>query len=107
MILKIIKTRLEASKGLWPKELSGVLLAYRTTPQSLIRETSFAQAFGSEAIIPIEVGLTNLKTRQPDIKQEEKELHLHPDLVEEKRTEALLRVAAYQQRLMKYYNVKV
>ncbi|XP_075649831.1 uncharacterized protein LOC142620328 [Castanea sativa] len=30
-LLKIIKTRLERAKGVWPNELPGVLLAYRTT----------------------------------------------------------------------------
>ena len=58
-LLKIIKTRLEGAKGVWPDELSGVLWAYRTTVRTPMRETPFKLAYGSEAIIPAEVHMAN------------------------------------------------
>ena len=58
-LLKIIKTRLEGAKGVWPDELSGVLWAYRTTVKTLTGETPFKLAYGSEAIIPAEVHMAN------------------------------------------------
>lgn len=61
-ILKIIKTRLEASNRLWLEELPGVLWAYRTTPRSPTRETPFTLAFSSKAVIIVEIGLTSLRT---------------------------------------------
>ena len=51
-LLKIIKTRLEGVKGVWPDELPGVLWAYRTTVRTPTGETPFRLAYGSEAVIP-------------------------------------------------------
>ena len=51
-LLKIIKTRLEGVKGVWPDELLGVLWAYRTTVRTPTGETPFKLVYGSEAIIP-------------------------------------------------------
>ncbi|XP_050257778.1 uncharacterized protein LOC126702949 [Quercus robur] len=60
-LFKIIKTRLDGANGVWPEELSSVLWAYRTTTKTPTRETSFQLAYGSEAVIPAEVGLTSYK----------------------------------------------
>ena len=54
-LLKIIKTRLEGAKGVWPDELPGVLWAYRTTVRTPTGETPFKLAYGSETVIPTEV----------------------------------------------------
>ena len=40
-LLKIIKTRLEGTKGIWPDELPSILWAYRTTTRTPTRETPF------------------------------------------------------------------
>ena len=40
-LLKIIKTRLERAKGIWPDELPSVLWAYRTTARTPTGETPF------------------------------------------------------------------
>ena len=58
-LLKIIKTRLEEAKGVWPNELLGVLWAYKTTLRTPTRETPFKLAYGSEAVIPAEVHMAN------------------------------------------------
>lgn len=60
-LLKLIKTRLEGVKGAWPKELPGVLWAYRTMTRTPTGETPFKLAFGTEAVIPMEVGMSSLK----------------------------------------------
>ena len=57
-LLKIIKTRLEVAKGEWPEELQNVLWEYRTTTRVPTGETPFRLTFGTEAVIPVEVGLT-------------------------------------------------
>ena len=57
-LLKIIKTQLERAKGIWPDELPSVLWAYRTTARTPIGETPFRLAYGTDAVIPTEVGLT-------------------------------------------------
>ena len=58
-MLKIIKTRLEGAKGVWPDELPGVLWAYKMTVRTPIGEIHFKLAYGSEAVIPTEVHMAN------------------------------------------------
>ena len=60
-MLKIIKTRLERAKGVWPNELQSVLWAYRMTVRTPTGETPFKLAYGSEAVIPTEVHMANHK----------------------------------------------
>ena len=60
-MLKIIKTQLEGAKGVWLDELPGVLWAYRTTVRTPTGETPFKLAYGSEAIIPVEVHTANYR----------------------------------------------
>ena len=65
-MLKIIKTWLEEAKGIWPEELPSVLWAYRTIARTSTRETPFQLAYGSEVVIPAEVGLTNYRVDNHD-----------------------------------------
>ena len=58
-LLKIIKTQLDGAKGVWLDELPSVLWAYKTTVRTPIGETPFKLAYGSEAIIPIEIHMAN------------------------------------------------
>ena len=60
-LLKIIKTRLDDAKGAWPKELPNVLWAYRTTARTPIGETPFRLTYGTEAVIPVKVGVTSIR----------------------------------------------
>ena len=60
-LLKIIKTRLEGAKGIWPNELPSVLWAYRTTARTPTGETPFRLTYGADAVIPAEVGLTSYR----------------------------------------------
>lgn len=102
-ILKIIKTMLEASKGQWAEELLGVLRDYKTTPRSPTGETPYALAFGCEAVILAEIRMVSLRIQKPQAEWAEGEQRLILDLMEEKRNEASLRMAAYQQRIMRYH----
>ena len=49
-------------KGAWPKELPSVLWAYRTTTRSPTGETPFNLTYGTEVVILVEIGLTNIST---------------------------------------------
>ena len=60
-LLKIIKTKLDDVKGAWLEELSSVLSAYRTTARTLTGETLFRLTYGTEAVIPIEVGVASIR----------------------------------------------
>ena len=95
-LLKIIKTRLEGAKGVWPDELSGVLWAYRTTVRTPMGETPFKLAYGSEAIIPAEVHMANHRVTMYQDKDNEEQLRLNLDLIDEVRTDAEERTARYK-----------
>ena len=61
MLLKIIKTKLDDAKGAWLEELPNVLWAYRTTARIPTGETPFRLTYGTEAVIPVEVGVTSIR----------------------------------------------
>ena len=86
--MKIIKTRLEGAKGIWPNELPGVLWAYRTIARTPIRETPFKLAYGIEAVIPVEVCMASHRVKEYQAEENEVQLHLNLDLIDEVRTDA-------------------
>ncbi|KAL2228583.1 UNVERIFIED_CONTAM: hypothetical protein Sindi_1838000 [Sesamum indicum] len=67
-ILQHLKTRLE-NKGLWVDELPGVLWVYRTTPRTATSETPFCLVYGTEAIIPTEIGEESQRVQRMTPKQ--------------------------------------
>ena len=86
--MKIIKTRLKGTKGVWPEELPGVLWAYRTTVRTPTGETPFKLAYGSEGIIPAEVHMANHRAMMYQDKDNEEQLRLNLNLIDEVRTDA-------------------
>ena len=94
-LLKIIKTRLEGAKGIWPKELPSILWAYQTTARTPTEETPFRLTYGSEAVIPTEVGLTSYRVDNHDERKNNEATHLQLDLVDEVRE-------IVEQRLTRY-----
>ena len=106
-LLKIIKTRLEGAKDIWPEELPSVLWAYRTTIRTLMRETLFRLAYRSETVIPAEVGLTSYQVENYDENKNDEAIRLQLDLVDEVRAIVEQRMARYQNLMAKHYNSKV
>jgi len=47
-------------KGKWVEKLPGVLWAYRTTKRIPTGETPFSLAYGTEAIIPVNISMPTL-----------------------------------------------
>ena len=101
-LLKIIKTRLEGAKDIWPKELPSILWAYRTTARMPTRETPFRLAYRSEAIISVEVGLTKYKVGNHDEGRNNEAIHLQLDLMDEVRAISEQRLAQYQDLMAKH-----
>ena len=83
-LLQGIKVRLEKAKGTWTDELYHVLWAYRTPQRLSMGETPFALAFGTEAIIPIELKLLSVRVVAFDEQRNSQDLKANLDLVEEK-----------------------
>ena len=106
-LLKIIKTRLEGAKGIWPEELLSILWAYRTTARTPAGETPFRLTYENEAIIPSEIELTSYRVDNHDEGRNNEVIRLQLDLVDEVRATVEQRLAQYQDRMVKHYNSQV
>uniref|UniRef100_A0A2N9HLQ7 Integrase catalytic domain-containing protein n=1 Tax=Fagus sylvatica TaxID=28930 RepID=A0A2N9HLQ7_FAGSY len=106
-VLDGIKKRLEDAKGRWVEELPNVLWTFRTTPRRSTGETPFSLAYGLEAVIPLEIGLPTLRTSEWEPTRNDLAQSQALDLLEERREQAMIRLASYQQQLKKGYNKNV
>ena len=106
-LLKIIKTRLEGAKGIWPNELPSVLSVYRTTARTPTGETLFRLACRSDAIIPVEIRLTSYRVENYDENKNEEAMRLQLDLVDEVCATVEQRLVRYQNLMAKHYNSNV
>ena len=106
-MLKIIKTQLEGAKGVWPDELPCVLWAYRMTVRTLTGESPFKLAYGSEAVIPIEVHMANHRVMKYQYKDNKEQLRLNLDLIDEVWMDAEQRIARYKNLMARQYDAMV
>ncbi|GKB26189.1 reverse transcriptase domain-containing protein [Tanacetum coccineum] len=83
-----IKARLDARRNNWMEELPHVLWTHRTMIKSSNGDTPFSLTYGTEAVIPAEIGMPTLRTV-------------------ERREEAAIREAKSRSKMEKYYNSKV
>ncbi|XP_073309952.1 uncharacterized protein [Primulina huaijiensis] len=106
IIVQGLKTRLQGKGKDWVEELPSVLWAYRTTPREPTQETPFSLVYGSEAVLPVEIGQSSAQIESyPDDNDQSRAMEL--DLVEEKRERAMIRMEAYHGRITKSYNKRV
>ena len=103
-LLKIIKTRLEGVKGIWPEELPSILWAHRITARTPIGETPFRLTYESEVVILAEIGLTSYRVDSHDERKNDEAMRLQLDLVDEVRTTAEQRLQWYLARMAKHYD---
>nr|GEW58134.1 reverse transcriptase domain-containing protein [Tanacetum cinerariifolium] len=57
-------------------------------------DTPFSLTYGTEAVIPVEIGMPTLRTAEVDLVQKNKALEINLDLLEEKRKEAAILVVS-------------
>ena len=107
VILSGLKKRLDHVKGKWVEELSHVLWTYKTTPRRSTRETPFLMTYGAEAVIPLESGFPTTRTSSFNLKDNDEQLARNLDLIEEKRENAMVQLAYYQQKLKQGYDANV
>ncbi|KAK2427943.1 hypothetical protein QL285_026492 [Trifolium repens] len=108
VILRGLRRRLDDNKKRWVEELHSVLWAYRTTPHSTTGETPFRLMYGTEAIIPVEIGEPSRRTQQPlDEEMNNEALREELDLVEEIRMGASLKESTLKQKVAARHDTKV
>ena len=95
------------AKGTWPEELLSVLWAYMMTAWTPTGETPFSLTYGTETVIPVEVGLTSLRREFFNEQINDDQLKQNLDCLDEVRDQASQRMAKYQQKIAEYYNRRV
>ena len=87
--------------------MPSILWGYRTTRRSPIEESPFRMAFGTEAVLPIELEIPNFQVQTFNEMINEVGIRAQLDGIEEVRETAQKGIAAYQQRAARYYDKKV
>ena len=106
-LLKIIKTKLDNAKCACPYELPNILWAYRTIARTLMGETAFRLIYGTEVVIPVEVGVTSTRRAAFSEEGNDDKLQLSLDCLDKVKDKASSRMTKYQQKMAEYYNKRV
>ena len=102
--MKGFKSRLGRERAGWVDELPNVLWAFRTTLKTSNGETPFSLTYGSEAVIPAEIGMPTFRTMLANVENNDNEINLNLNLLEERREIAAIREAKYKKKVEQYYN---
>ena len=84
-----------------------MLWAHRTTPRRSTGESPFALAYGTDAVIPLEVGLPGVRTTAFQQGGNDEALAASLDFLPERREAASIRLAAYQRELVKAHSRRI
>ncbi|XP_022031106.1 uncharacterized protein LOC110932053 [Helianthus annuus] len=99
-----IKRRLGYEGKGWADELPNVLWAHRTLHKTSNGEPPFSLTYGTEVVIPAEIGLPNQRCKIWE--ENERELRSNLDLLEERRNVTAIKEARYKKKIEKYYNAR-
>ena len=98
---------MDDAKGLWVEELPSTLWAIRTTAHSKTRDTPFNLVFGTDAVIPVEIGINTLRVSHYDSQQNKANLRTNLDLLEEIREDRSIKATARQRSVAQHFNKQV
>ncbi|KAL0406124.1 UNVERIFIED_CONTAM: hypothetical protein Slati_3926300 [Sesamum latifolium] len=91
ILVQGIKRRLDQVGENWTKELTSVLWAYKITPRGSTGESPFSLVYGTEAIIPAELGIPSHRVMHFSEECNSNLLKESLDLIEELREKAFIR----------------
>ncbi|GKC94924.1 reverse transcriptase domain-containing protein [Tanacetum coccineum] len=83
------------------EEISHVLWAYRTMVKSSNGDTPFSLTYGTEAVIPTEIGMPTFRTAELDMAKNDEALKINLELLEEKREQAAIKEAKSKRQMEK------
>ncbi|GJU78683.1 reverse transcriptase domain-containing protein [Tanacetum coccineum] len=106
VVATIIGNQDEGNKT-WIEELPHVLWAHRIMIKSSHGDTPFSLTYGTEAVIPAEIGMPTYRTAVVDATHNDEEIRLNLDLLEERRERAAIREAKAKSKMTKHYNARV
>ena len=84
-----------------------VLWVYMTIVRTPTGEMPFRLTYGTEAVIPVEVGVASTKRTTFSEEGNDDKLRVNLDCLDEVRDKASSRMAEYQWKMAKYYNKRV
>ncbi|XP_071933159.1 uncharacterized protein [Coffea arabica] len=90
----------------WCSEF-GIRQHFTSVGHPQANETPFALTYGAEAVIPAEIGVPSGRVQNFITQDNEDELRLNLDLLEQRREEAVMRMAKYNGHVARYYNATV
>ncbi|GJZ75122.1 reverse transcriptase domain-containing protein [Tanacetum coccineum] len=102
-----IKARLGEDNKNWVEEGPHVLWAHCTIIKTSNEDTSFSLTYGTEAVIPVEIGMPSIRCEEVNQAENNKGLLLNLDILEERREKAAVSEARSKAKMEKYYNAKV
>ncbi|GJX35506.1 reverse transcriptase domain-containing protein [Tanacetum coccineum] len=102
-----IKAMLGGENKNWVEEVPHVLWVHRTTIKISNGHTSFSLTYGTEAVIPVEIGMPSLRCAKIDQAVNDEALLLNLDVLEEEREKAAIQEARSKVKMERYYNAKV
>ncbi|XP_074290811.1 uncharacterized protein LOC141617513 [Silene latifolia] len=102
-----LKRRLEEIGANWADELPFVLWSDRTTRKVATGQTPFSLVYRAEAVIPSEVQVPIYRYANATKERNQVEMASSLDTIDESRTSAQIRMAAYKQIAAKSYNKNV
>nr|KYP57813.1 Retrotransposable element Tf2 [Cajanus cajan] len=106
-VLTELKKRLGTAKGAWAEELPEVLWTYRCTPQSSTKETPFRLAYGTNAMIPVEVDEPSFRRTHFHEESNDGAIRAELDVVEEVREKSQVIAEACKQRMTRRFKSKL
>ncbi|XP_075092118.1 uncharacterized protein LOC142172411 [Nicotiana tabacum] len=77
-----------------------------STAKTSMRETPFSLVYGTETLVPVEIGEPSTRYTHTNEATNEEELRVNLNLTEERREATLIRMAAQKQMIERYYNKK-
>ncbi|GKF34305.1 reverse transcriptase domain-containing protein, partial [Tanacetum coccineum] len=83
----------------WIEEIPHVLWGHRIMIKSSNGDTPFSLTYGTEAVIPVEIGMPTYRTAVVDVVHNNDEIRLNLDLLEERRERAAIREAKAKSKM--------
>nr|GFA19370.1 reverse transcriptase domain-containing protein [Tanacetum cinerariifolium] len=89
------------------EELWHVLWAHRTTIKVSTGDTPFSLIYGTEAVIPVEIGIPTIRITEVNVATNDDERRIDLDLLEERHERAAICEAKAKSKMKGYYDAKV
>jgi hypothetical protein len=110
VLIKIIKKRMKDNPRKWHEKISEALWAHRTSRYGAAKVTHFEIVYGQEAVLPIEIGLQDLRVTGQDSLSAKEYHELMMDKIDdvpESRFKALEKIEREKVEIAKAYNKRV